>query len=298
MTKAGLFQTSIDISQELASRNYEKVIGYANDAQEELIHNWQCRDKTALEHLILTSQNILNFWTDSIIKKRLWIALVRCGAWLGTLETIQKSFYEESMDLWSSKRLRKKIVSIKNLPEILSLLETKGVMTHSEIVEELQFKHPSTLTEIVRKTADLELIDSRKAGKFVLYSLTDLGARCAKQLRSRNGRQVLLQNLIEEYHLPMNEAALETHLRSVGEGMLVKRGQPLKVKMDSEKIQSVKVEELLKTVSFENQEEDYMVLRTQRAQERERVIEGEEYDITKTLKAVVKEKRTKYDMGA
>lgn len=298
MTKAGLFQTRIDISQELASKNYERVIGYANDAQEELIHNWQSRDKSALEHLILVSQSILNFWTDSIIKKRLWVALVRCGAWLGTLETIQKSVYEESMDLWTSKRLQKKVSSIRNLSEILFLLETKGVMTHSEIVEELQFKHPSTLTEIIRKTADLELIDSRKAGKFTLYSLTDLGARCAKQLRSRGGRQVLLQDIIKEYNLQMNEASLDTHLRSVGEGMLVKWEQPLKVKIDSGKIQNVKVEKTLKTVSAANQEEDYMILKTQKVQERERAIDREDYDIAKTLKAAVKEKLTKYDMGA
>lgn len=298
MTKAGLLQTSIDISWELASKNYEKVIGYANDAQEELIHNWQNRDKSTLEHLILASQNILNFWTDSIIRKRLWVALVRCGAWLGTLETIQKSVYEESMDLWSAKRLQKKIASIKNLPEILLLLETKGVMTHSEIVEELQFKHPSTLTEIVKKIADLDLIDSRRAGKFILYSLTDTGARYAKRLRNRDGRQILLWDIIEEYNLQMNEASLDTHLRSVGEGMLIKRGQPLRVKMDSEKVQSVKVEGLLKTVSFDNQEENYMVLKTQKALEREKALGGEDYGNTKTLKAVVKEKLTKYDMGA
>ena len=101
MTKAKTVQENIDISQELALKNYEKVIEYANDAQERLIHSWQIRDKSMLEQLLLIGRNILNFWTDSIVRKRLWMALVRCGAWLGTMETIQKLNYEESMDAWA-----------------------------------------------------------------------------------------------------------------------------------------------------------------------------------------------------
>lgn len=298
MTKASVFKTTIDISQELAFKNYEKVIGYANDAQEELIHNWQLKDRAALEHLMLVSRNILNFWTDSIVKKRLWVALVRCGAWLGTMETIQKSVYEESMDLWSVKRLYKKIASIKNLPEILQLLEIKGVMTHGEMVEELHLNHSSTLTEIIKKIADLDIIDIRKAGKFNLYSLTDAGIRYAKQLRDRGEQQALLRNIIEKYDLQMNETALDMYLRAASEGMLIKQGQALKVKVDNEKTQSVKVDNLFRTVSYENKEENYVVLKTQKTLEKEEPTKEERFVGTKTLKAIAKEKLAKYEMGA
>lgn len=270
MTKAEVVQTGIDISQELKLKNYEKVIEYANDAQGKLIHSWQLHDKTMLEHLLLLGRNILNFWTDSIAGKRLWVALVRCGAWLGTMETIQKLNYEERMDAWSKKRFLKQISSIKKLPEILQLLEVKGVMTHSELSEELQFSHPSALTETMKKIADLELIDIRKVGKYSLYSLTDLGIRSAKQLRGRGDRQVLLQGIIQEFGLQMDETSLEDYIRSADEGLWIKQGQSLKVKMDNEKLQNVKVENTLKTVSYDNEDENFIALKTQKPLERER----------------------------
>lgn len=298
MTKASVMQTSIDISKELASKNYEKVIGYANDAQEELIYKWQIKDKTALEHLILVGRNILNFWMDSIIKKRLWVALVRCGAWLGTMETIQKLTYEESMDQWSARRLSKKISSIKNLPEILQLLEVKGVMTHSEIVEKMHFNHPSTLTEIMKKVAGLNIIDIRKSGKYSLYSLSDAGVRYAKQMREKGGQQVLLQNIIQEYDLQMDVASFAAHLRSMKDGMFIKPGQALALKTDNEKAQNFKVENIFKTVSYDKTVENLIVLKTQKSVEGERFVRTENSGSTKILKAVSKSKSAKYEMGA
>lgn len=298
MTKAKTVQENIDISQELALKNYEKVIEYANDAQERLIHSWQIRDKSMLEQLLLIGRNILNFWTDSIVRKRLWMALVRCGAWLGTMETIQKLNYEESMDAWAGKRLSKKISSIKNLPEILQLLEVKGVLTHSELSEALQFNHLSTLTEIMKKIADMDLIDVRKAGKYNLYSLTDAGVRCAKQLRAQGGKHVLLQNLVREYALPFSEDELDALLRSANEGVLIKQGQELRVKMDNERPQSVKVERILKTVSYDSSSEgEYSFdLKSQRIVES--MEKEESSNSAKITKAIARGKITKYEMGA
>ena len=299
MTKAKtVLQENLDISQELESKNYEKVIEYANDAQERLIHSWQIRDKSMLEQLLLIGRNILNFWTDSIVRKRLWMALVRCGAWLGTMETIQRLNYEESMDAWAGKRFSKKISSIKNLPEILQLLEVKGVLTHSELSEALQFNHLSTLTEIMKKIADMDLIDVRKAGKYNLYSLTDTGVRCAKQLRAQGGKQVLLQNLVREYAPSLSEDELDNLLRSINEGVLIKQGQELRVKMDNERPQSVKVERILKTVSYDSSSEgEYSFdLKSQRIAES---LEKEEsFNSAKNTKAIARGKIIKYEMGA
>lgn len=298
MTKAKIIQENIDISQELESKNYEKLIEYANDAQERLIHSWQIHDKAMLEHLLLMGRNILNFWTDSIVRKKLWMALVRCGAWLGTMETIQKLNYEESMDAWAGSRFPKKISSIKNLPEILQLLEVKGVLTHSELAEGLHFNHLSTLTEIMKKIADMDLIDVRKAGKYSLYSLTDTGIRCAKQLRAQGGKHILLQNLVREYALPLSEDELDMLLRSANESILIKQGQELKLKMDNERPQSVKVEHILKSVSYDSNGEGecFLNLKTQRIAEN--MEKEESINSAKITKAIVRGKITKYEMGA
>lgn len=298
MTKAKIIQENIDISQELESKNYEKLIEYANDAQERLIHSWQKHDKAMLEHLLLIGRNILNFWTDSIVRKRLWMALVRCGAWLGTMETIQKLHYEESMDAWAGKRLSKKISSIKNLPEILQLLEVKGVLTHSELSEGLHFNHLSTLTEIMKKIADMDLIDVRKAGKYNLYSLTDTGVRCAKQLRAQEGKHVLLQNLVREYALPLSEYELDNFLRSANEGVLIKQGQELRVKMDNERPQSVKVERILKTVSYDSSSEGEYAFDLKSQRIAESMEKEESSNSAKITKVIARGQVIKYEMGA
>ena len=273
MDETSVIQNKIDIAQELSDKNYEKLIGYADEIQKEVIHHWQTKDNRALEGLILKSRNILNFWTDSIIKKRLWVALVRCGAWIGTLETIEKSLCEESMDLWSQKRLYKNISSIKHLTEIIRLLEVKGVMTHSEMVEELHLRHASTLTEIMKKVAELELVDVRRAGKYNLYSLTDAGVRYARQMRAGEDRQNLLKKIKSEYGIRRSEASLDSYLQSADEGMSVKPGQALKIKLDDTRPQNVKVEAMMKEISYD-EEIEYISFTTKAAKEKKFVYEA------------------------
>ena len=268
MKTKSMVQVNIDIAGALVAKNYEMVIDYANETQRNLIYNWHVKDNKILERLILQSRNILNFWYDSIKKKRLWVALVRCGAWIGTLETIEKSVYEENMDLWAQRRLQKSISSIKHVPEIVGLLEVKGVMTHGEMVEELHLKHASTLTEIMKKTADLDLIEIRKAGKYNLYSLTDAGVRYAKRLRNGEDRHTLLKGIINEYGLRMDEASLDSYLQSADEKMTIQLGQMVKVKTDSGRFQNSKVNHLVKKVDYEEEVKGVIYLGLEKVKEK------------------------------
>lgn len=251
-------QASFDLASLFSSKNYEKIINSANEKQEELIHDWQAKNREKLEHIILISKNILDFWVDSIMKNRLWYALVRCGAWMGALEAIERSVFEESMDMWLQKRMVKKISSIKHLSEILHLLEVKGVMTHGELAEKLDLNHPSTLTEIMKKIADLELVTIQKSGKYKLYCLTDAGIRYARQIRSGVDEEALLQAVIQEYDLGMDKATLASHLEylgNVGNSVLIKEGQDIGVSIVSdpnEKVYNMKVESIVKEVPYDN----------------------------------------------
>ena len=265
METTSMVRVKFNIEQELAAKNYETVIEYADETQRELLYSWNARDNTMLERLILQSRNILNFWVDSIGKRRQWMALVRCGAWIGTLETLEKSIYEESMDLLTQKQKKKRILAIKHVPEIMGLLEVKGVMAHGELAEELHLKHASTLTEIMKKTENLELIEISKAGKYKLYSLTDTGVRYAKQLRSRGDRQALLKGIIREYGLRMDEAALDSFLESADDKMTIELGQTIKVKMEGGKYQSGKLDRALTKMHYDEElqvatEEKYLYL--------------------------------------
>ncbi len=265
MYKTNKKQALINIAQEIASGNYEKVMDCADQTQTKLIHHWQLKDKEELKYLILTSNNVLNFWIDSIAKNKLWMALVRCGAWLGTLETIDRSVYEETMDSWLQKRVEKKISSIKHLPEIMHLLEVRGVMTHSELAEKLNLNYPSTLTEIMKKIADLELITITKSGKYKLYSLTDAGVRYAKQIRVDEGNKAILGGIIKEYGLRMSESELDTHIRSLSNeksGVLIKPGQDIGIITDlNRKTQDMTVERVMSSIPYSNEEKTFLILK-------------------------------------
>lgn len=266
MYKTSKKLTIINIAHEFESENYEKIIDCAEKTQTELIHNWQVKNKDELKYLILASSNILNFWFDSIVKNKLWTALVRCGAWIGTMETIERSVHEESMDLWIQKRIAKKISAIKHLSEILYLLEVRGVMTHSELVEELKLNHSSTLTEIMKKIADLELIVITKSGKYKLYSLTDVGIRYAKQIRAGEDEKTILGKVIEEYRLRMNETELDSHLRSLTnekKGVYVNIGQDIGIITDTnKKVQDMTVENVMSYVPFNKKDKPYLILKS------------------------------------
>ncbi len=264
MNRTKRFPSNIDLVQEFTSENYEKIICCADDAQRELIYHWHVKDSLVAEQLILMSRSILNFWTDSIIKNRLWTALIRCGAWIGTLETIEKHIYEKNMDSWSQKRIYKNLLSIKHFDEILRLLEVKGVMTHGEMVEKLHLNNSSTLTEIIKKTRDFDIIDIKKSGKYKLYSLTDAGVRYARQIRSGEDRQHLLKNIIEEYGLNMDEKSLDSRLRSMNQEISVKPGQRLKVKIDNSKIQDTEIDNIIEAVKPYNKKEPVSSLKTKK----------------------------------
>lgn len=264
MNRTKRFPSNIDLMQEFTSENYEKIICCADDAQRELIYHWHVKDSLVAEQLILMSRSILNFWTDSIIKNRLWTALIRCGAWIGTLETIEKHIYEKNMDSWSQKRIYKNLLSIKHFDEILRLLEVKGVMTHGEMVEKLHLNNSSTLTEIIKKTRDFDIIDIKKSGKYKLYSLTDAGVRYARQIRSGEDRQHLLKNIIEEYGLNTDEKSLDSRLRSMNQEISVKPGQRLKVKIDNSKIQDTEIDNIIEAVKPYNKKEPVLSLKTKK----------------------------------
>jgi hypothetical protein len=264
MNRTKRFPSNIDLVQEFTSENYEKIICCADDAQRELIYHWHVKDSLVAEQLILMSRSILNFWTDSIIKNRLWTALIRCGAWIGTLETIEKHIYEKNMDSWSQKRIYKNLLSIKHFDEILRLLEVKGVMTHGEMVEKLHLNNSSTLTEIIKKTRDFDIIDIKKSGKYKLYSLTDAGVRYARQIRSGEDRQHLLKNIIEEYGLNTDEKSLDSRLRSMNQEISVKPGQRLKVKIDNSKIQDTEIDNIIEAVKPYNKKEPVLSLKTKK----------------------------------
>lgn len=99
-------QPEPDIGYMIAAENYSEIINYANETQRILVSDWQNENDDRLEKNILLNQGILAFWQDSIIDNKLYESLIRCGALIGTIETIEKQLYERNMRLWEEKRAK------------------------------------------------------------------------------------------------------------------------------------------------------------------------------------------------
>ena len=176
----------IDIANELKLKKYEKVIDYVELTQRELIKLWQTSDSNDLEHMILHTRNILNFCMDSVCQDKLCTALIRCGALIGTLETIQKIMYEKNMDLWLQNRMPNGITSNRNFLKIIQILHLNGVISHDEMIEKIQACDDPDFVTTINIMTDLQLINVTELGKNNSYSLTDAGVRYAGFFKEPN----------------------------------------------------------------------------------------------------------------
>lgn len=177
-----MMESDIDISQELKSKNYEKIINYMDQNQKKLLRLWQTLDNRALEHMILMLNNTINFWEDSIKHNRLWMTLIKCGELIGTLNIIKKMIYEKNMDSWLQNRILNDILSNKECIKIIQLLEIDGVIDISEIINKLNECNESDIITAVKVISDFQLINVTNIGKYSLCSLTDFGVRYARIL--------------------------------------------------------------------------------------------------------------------
>lgn len=177
-----MMESDIDISQELKSKNYENIINYIDQKQENLLRLWLTVDSRALEHMILMLDNTINFWEDSIKHNRLWMALIKYGELIGTLNVIKRMMYEKDMDSWLQNRIPNDILSNKECIKIIQLLEINGVMDISEIINKPDECNDSDIITAVNVISNLQLINVANIGKCNLCSLTDSGIRYARIL--------------------------------------------------------------------------------------------------------------------
>lgn len=177
-----MIRSDIDINQEFKSKNYEKIINYMDQNQEELLRLWRAADNRALEHMILMLNNTINFWEDSIKHNRLWMTLIKCGELIGTLNIIKKMIYEKNMDSWLQNKIPNDILSNKECIKIIQLLAINGVMDIIEIINKLDECNDSDIITAVNVISDLQLINITNIGKCNLCSLTDFGVRYARIL--------------------------------------------------------------------------------------------------------------------
>lgn len=176
-----------DLLEGLQLQEYQKLIEYAKDNQQFVISSWYNQEHNIFEKTLRLGASILGFFEKHLKKDSRDSAIFNLGTLNGVMTNLDIFLHEEIQNELAEKLYKEQVLSVKHLADIIILLETHGIMTHSEICEALTLK-TSTLSEIMKKISLTQLIDYSRSGKYKIYRLTDSGRRLGKQLRLERGK--------------------------------------------------------------------------------------------------------------
>jgi len=221
----------------LVEERNDELAAAAAEIQEQLLSDWMAERQQAVRQELKYGSALLTYIERFL--KRLdasRYAALRLGAWLGTVESLERFQYEQNQAEWAEERFAKAYV--KHLPEVVKTLETHGVMSHTELSELLDMK-VSTLTEAMKKIVDTGAVQAASVGKYKLYSLSDEGLRYGKELRKRQAEACTLTEVCEKLDMLLKEADepskrqwIETEVLSMlgsAENLNICRGDMLRI---------------------------------------------------------------------
>lgn len=174
----------LDLIQTFIDGEFDALIAYSDENQKNLIHQWENNKSSFVNKMLRFGSTILHYFENGLQAERQLYAVFRTGALLGTIEGFEHLIHEKEQGEWIYKEFKEELSSIKHLEDVILILELYGVLNHSEMCKQLDLKD-STLTEIMKKIEPTKLVQSTRAGKYKLYTLTDAGRRLGIQLRKQ-----------------------------------------------------------------------------------------------------------------
>lgn len=199
--------SSMNLNTALQSENFDSLKQYVDENQRHIAVQWLKSDLPQLRKTLKLGTAILSSQEQKIKQDKLQHAIFRLGALAGTLESFNYLMYENDRQQQTVEGFTKDIKCIKHLQDVVLLLDLYGDLTHSEISEKLGL-NPPTLTEIMKKIIPTDLVRATVAGKYKLYSLSDVGRRLAVHLRGVKSESDQLDSIfaqLKEYSQQANE---------------------------------------------------------------------------------------------
>lgn len=199
--------SDLNLDTALQAQNIDRLIEYVDENQHHISSQWVQNDLPRLRKTLRLGMAILSSQEQKIKKDKTRHGIFRLGALLGTVESFNYLMYENDRQQQTVEVFKKDLKCIKHLQEIVLLLDLYGDLTHSEISEKLAL-NPPTLTEIMKKIIPTGLIYKTTAGKYKLYSLTEIGSRLAVHLRGVKSERDQLDAIfvqLKEYSQQTNE---------------------------------------------------------------------------------------------
>ncbi len=197
----------LNLDTVLQDQDLDKLIEYVDENQQHIATQWIQNELSQLRKTLRLGTTLLSCQEQKIKKEKLQYMIFKLGALFGTLESFNYLMYENDNQQQTVEAFKKDIKCIKHLQEVVLLLDLYGDLTHSEISEKLSL-NPPTLTEIMKKIIPTDLIRVTTAGKYKLYSLTEIGRRLAVHLRGVKSESDQLDSIfsqLKEYTQQTNE---------------------------------------------------------------------------------------------
>lgn len=199
--------SSLNLNTALQSEDFDSLKQYVDENQRHIAVQWLKNDVPRLRKTLKLGTAILSSQEQKIMRDKLQHAIFRLGALSGTLESFNYLMHENDRQQQTVEEFTKDIKCIKHLQDVVLLLDLYGDLTHSEISEKLGL-NPPTLTEIMKKIIPTDLVRATVAGKYKLYSLSDIGRRLAIHLRGVKSESDQLDSIfaqLKEYSQQANE---------------------------------------------------------------------------------------------
>ena len=207
MRKEIWMHAQTNLLETLEKHEYVTLTQYASDNKEHIMDVWYNSDSSSFAQTVRYGNSQLKHFEHYLQKTSKDNAVFQLGTLMGVIKTLNEFFQVKEEENLNAKIYQKQISSTKHLKDIVLLLEAHGIMTHSEICQNLGLKE-STLSEIMKKSASTNLILSTKAGKYKLYRLSDNGRHLSRQLRTSSpdtpDKETLLRLL--SYYLKISQS--------------------------------------------------------------------------------------------
>lgn len=207
MAKEIWMHAQTNLLETLKKHEYVTLTQYASDNKEHIMDVWYNSDSSSFAQTVRYGNSQLKHFEHYLQKDSKDNAVFQLGSLMGVIKTLKEFFHAKEEENLNAKIYQKQISSTKHLKDIILLLEAHGIMTHSEICQNLELKE-STLSEIMKKPASTNLILSTKAGKYKLYRLSDNGRHLSRQLRTSSpdtpDKETLLRLL--NYYLKISQS--------------------------------------------------------------------------------------------
>lgn len=188
----------LQLDELLEEEDWNGIAAYVSDNERLLFQKWIAGEREHLDRALRTGNFCMTIVADMLSIDARKNAVFSIGALCGMLQLLEKQVSYEKEELYSARIAEKALSSVKNLDEIVLLLEQNGTLTHSALAKKLGGMNLPTLTDNMRKVTDRGLVYSQMYGRYKQYYLTDTGRAYARNLRKRRNADVDLEKFHED----------------------------------------------------------------------------------------------------